>query len=169
MSIRAISRELQLNRKTVDRLIENNMLPHYKERSSSTRADPCEPFRDRINAITIRRNFLIEHQMAAAMPPLANQLDCQIPHHLSCSLSELAFSLPLVNLGYIGIRHSAENFLKRLLSAISRSICRFKDTNLFNIETHSGSRIPTWVLAWIRLLEKLSPRFDPVSITKLIP
>ena len=53
MSIRAIARELQLNRKTVDRLIKGNTLPRYKERSSSTRVDPCEPFRDKINAMLV--------------------------------------------------------------------------------------------------------------------
>lgn len=51
MSVRAIARELGINRKTVDRYLESNAPPRYKVRTTSTREDPCKPFMEAINAM----------------------------------------------------------------------------------------------------------------------
>ena len=51
MRIRAISRELGIDRKTVSRYLASNSPPHYKERQASTREDPCKNFMEEIKAM----------------------------------------------------------------------------------------------------------------------
>lgn len=51
MKIRAIARELGLDRKTVGRYLKVNAPPSYKERSVQSRQDPCKPFMEAIGAM----------------------------------------------------------------------------------------------------------------------
>jgi len=51
MSIRAIERELKINRKTISKYLLSNAPPSYKTRAAPTRADPCDLHKDRIESL----------------------------------------------------------------------------------------------------------------------